>query len=321
MPHRSDAPDVVIPCRDGENRELRFALRSLEQNFDYRHIWILGSWPRWLNTSHEHLTAIPRRKYGSKYATTRAHYRFACQSPDISDPWVLWNDDFFCLRPVAELPAIHHGTMNDVMPMFATWKSKWAHGMRETYRLMRRLMPHRTLYCYDIHTPLTVHKSVMLRALDLAETLHVDAPHVRTLYGNLTQLGGTGMRDPKTQHHRPGSTPGAWLSSEERTFRTAVEPQLITAGLTDLSTFERPGIPDTGSAPRTARARDPRTYRNARHVVLKTATGPKVVRAPAPQRPTAALAAQERERRQEILERHVTQSRKGKAGCLSCGQQ
>lgn len=278
MPYRPDAPDIVIPCRSGENRELRYALRSLEAFFPYRYIWIVGSWPRWVRPDHEHLTTVRRPTLRPKYRTTRAHYRWACDHPDVTDPWVMWNDDFFLLRPLVSLPPIHRGRILDVEPQFATWQSKWAIGLRETHRLLRRLQPGRTLYSYDIHTPMLCHKATMLRALNIADHMNATAPHVRTIYGNLQRIGGTPLRDPKTYSHQPLAPGQTWLSSHENTFSTAVEPHLRAIGLTHPSPYETPGILDAQPTNRTPTAHlNADRKRRMRYRVLPGPEGNKIV--------------------------------------------
>lgn len=261
MPYTPDAPDIVLPCRNGDNPELRYALRSINQNMPHGHIWIIGAWPAWLKDS-EHLTRIRRPKQRHKYATTRAHYRYACQSPRISDPWVMWNDDFFLLRPIDQIPVLHWGPLDRAVTRFSSWTSRWANGMRDTAKLLKDLQPGTKHLCYDLHTPLTIHSASMLRALELGG--RIPAAHIRTLYGNLAHIGGTYHPDPKT--YNAPNNPKTWLSSHESTFIHAILPTLKHRGLTTPADWENLRIRDEGPRrvprARTNRARRQRmTYR------------------------------------------------------------
>jgi len=79
---------------------------------------------------------------------------------------------------------------------------------------------------YDLHVPLVVYKEPMQEALRWAEKARCDAIHVRTLYGNLVDLGGTRIRDPKMTRRSDPFPDGPWLSSSDETFRSIIEPVL-----------------------------------------------------------------------------------------------
>jgi hypothetical protein len=231
---------------------------------------------------------VKRPTLTPKYRTTRAHYRWACENPDISDPWIMWNDDFYLLHPIDKLPPIHRGRNDQVLPAFAAWHSKWAEGLRQTDAKLKRMMPGVVLYNYDIHTPLLVHKRHMRRALATAEAMRIAAPQVRTLYGNLAHLGGTQLRDPKFYAANAVPAGTTWLSSHEATFTKAIEPHLRQAGLTGHSPFEIPGVPDHAQNrnPKASDARYSARKRRMRYRVLKTPTGNRVV----PEQPAPARA-------------------------------
>lgn len=213
--------DVVYVNKDGENPELMYSLRTLK-HVNHHRVWIFGGAPVWINP--ETVTHVRRMQKGSPYRSARSHIAAACNTPDVSDPFMLWNDDFFAMRKIGKMPLLHRGPIGGVMERYANVKTVWARGLRETAAMLEE----RGLkdISYDLHAPLIVYKEQMREALRWADKARCDAIHVRTLYGNLVPLGGEIMADPKMSRRSAPFPTGPWLSSGDDTFRSTIEPVL-----------------------------------------------------------------------------------------------
>lgn len=187
-------PDLVVPVRVGAvNEQLRYALRSWAAHLPHRHVWLVGYRPPWLSG----VRHIPTGQTGhSKYRNTTTAVRAACEHPEVSDPYLLCNDDFFVMRPVVGgVPVLHRGPVAEVERYYAARRSgRYLRGMRETRDLLAQL-GHPDPLSYELHVPLLVDKTDMLHALDVGR--HLDVLHKRTLYGNLAGLGGQQTADVK----------------------------------------------------------------------------------------------------------------------------
>lgn len=225
--------DVVYVNKDGESPELRYSLRTL-RHVTHGEVWIIGGAPSWINGETVH--HIHRIQKGSPYRSTRGHIGAACNTPEVSDPFMLWNDDFFAMQKVGKMPLLHRGSLGGMMERYANVKTLWARALRETAAMVeaRGLKD----ISYDLHAPLIVHKEPMREALRWAEKAQNDAIHTRTLYGNLADLGGTQIADPKMMRRSDPFPRGSWLSSSDDTFRSAVEPVLRYL-FPDKSIYER----------------------------------------------------------------------------------
>ena len=207
--------DIVYVCRAGENRELRYSLRSVSANVAHERVHIVGGWPPWISPA-VHLHERPT--LGTKYLTTTAHVRYACGAPEISDPFILFNDDFFALEQVPEIRPMHRGDVDSVLRRYRTLNSPWARGMRATAQHLRATFPDRLLYSYEVHVPMIIHKEKMIMALDMAEAMAIPAPHKRTIYGNVAELGGEMIVDPKIDRNSTRLPDGPWLSTDDSRF-------------------------------------------------------------------------------------------------------
>lgn len=215
--------DIVYVCRDGENPELRYSLRSLK-NVPHDKVWIIGGAPHWV--SEQEVRVVRRPQMLSPYLSTRDHIRAACMNPDVSDPFQLWNDDFYAMRYIGSLHMYHRGPLSVAVENFGHSRLPWSRGLLETARMVDGLDMETSPKFYDLHLPMVIQKEAMKAALSWASHSRVDAVHVRTLYGNL--IGGPGVphHDVKMLRRTDPFPDGPWLSSGDNTFRPTVEPVL-----------------------------------------------------------------------------------------------
>ncbi|MFJ1695657.1 hypothetical protein ACIOHC_10980 [Streptomyces sp. NPDC088252] len=190
--------DIVVPVREGAaNTQLRYALRSWAANLPHRRVWLIGYRPAWV-ADVEHL---PTRQSGTKYQNTTVAMRAACEHPDVTDRFLLCNDDFFVMQAQESMPVLHRGPVREVERYYETRNSgKYLRGMQETRALLESL-GHSDPLSYELHVPLLVDKAGMLDALDAGQRL--DVVHKRTLYGNLAGLGGDRIDDVKVLTRSP----------------------------------------------------------------------------------------------------------------------
>lgn len=215
--------DAVYVCRTGENPELRYSLRTLEKNVDHGAVWIFGDAPAWVDRVSVEVVQNPQKV--SPYASTRAHIAKAVHDPRVSDPFTLWNDDFYAMKPVGSVEMTNRGPLDAMLEEHRGPRTPWVRALQDTMRLVKEMGVENPL-SYDHHAPLVVKKAEMAEALEIAKRAREDAVHLRTIYGNLVGVAGVTIEDPK-MHRRTDKFPtGPWLSSSDGTFRSAVEPVL-----------------------------------------------------------------------------------------------
>lgn len=232
------ALDVVVPVREEPaNESLRYALRSWAAHLPHRRVWTVGHRHRWLADEVGH---IPTVQDGGKFANTTAAVRAACAHPDVSDPFVLADDDMFTMRPLpGGMPVLHRGLVVDVERYYeARGPAVYLRGMRETRQLLEEL-GHPSPLSYELHVPLPVGKAGMVDALDRARYLGL--PHKRTLYGVLAGIGGEQAEDVKVRHRAPrGYGPeDRFLSTMPDSFTNGHVGKFIRARFPEPSPYER----------------------------------------------------------------------------------
>lgn len=206
--------DVVYPLKrdNGGDPELRYSLRSLK-NLPHSGVVLSGGRPPWavdvLHLDHE---PAP-----DKYQDAKWNIIAACESPEVSDPFVLMNDDFFVIRPINEVPVYNRGLSLHVESDYLLRhpNSRYLRGMRETREELERF-GYTDILSFALHVPMVVHKQMLLKAIEMGEGLPVW--HIRTAYGALAGLKGETIPDVKVHLMYKGLPNREFASTADRTF-------------------------------------------------------------------------------------------------------
>ena len=202
--------DIVYVCREGENEELRYSIRSVVENLEScSKVWVVGSKPDWYTGNF-----IPVENISDKFTNIRNCIKIACETDDISDDFVLMNDDFFILRKLNSVSLYHGGLLFNRYQTHTAMMGPngYAKLLLRTHEVLRKEGVAEPLN-YDLHTPMVINKTNMLSV--------VDQPYsIRSYYGNKFNIDGELLEDVKLYNGRKTSTidMSTFMSTEDRSF-------------------------------------------------------------------------------------------------------
>lgn len=213
--------DVVIPVADEpDNEELRYCLRSLV-NVPHRNVFTVGHRHKFLSDKVQHINVMQKRTL-SRFENSARNLFLACNDERVSKSFYWFNDDFYAIRPVSDIPYYHMGDIREhVQRKYNGRSSQYIRAMLRTADFLKQ-KGYPTL-CYEVHAPIKIHKSKFIKVYNLTRNRHV-VPHGadRSLYANIQMLGGEQIDDVKV--YKPNdpipnmpfvsSGPGSWVQGD-----------------------------------------------------------------------------------------------------------
>lgn len=171
----------VVPLGIGSRHndlELKYSLRSLQP----KDCWLIGTCPTWYNGNHikQSETGISTLNIWQKLLT-------ACYTPEISDPFIYGNDDYFYLKNVP-LDNYYGNLMGN---------NEYKRVARYTLEILKYNNLN-TLF-FDVHRPMLVYKQQLIDTYNFFEA-HLKINQsllVKSCYGNYAGLSGTLVTDCK----------------------------------------------------------------------------------------------------------------------------
>jgi hypothetical protein len=178
--------DLVYICKDGDNEELRYSIRSAIKNLPHDKVWVVGGKPDWYTGNY-----IEVSQSKAKYTNAKNNLKAICSSEDISESFILMNDDFYIINKVKSVPYMYSGTLDDKIKQ----RENIFNG--NTYMILLkqtlgslRIKKKTIALDYELHVPMVMEKKKLAKVLKLSGLW-------RSVYGNVFDVGGIKMKDVK----------------------------------------------------------------------------------------------------------------------------
>jgi len=186
--------DFVYICKDGTNEELKYSIRSVIESFPEASIWLVGGKPDWYVGNY-----IKVEQKESKYKNAVKNLKTICFSQEISESFILMNDDFYIIKKIDKIENFHSGYLLDKINLYQklNGNSQYTRKLLSTYKKLKALGFENPLD-YELHVPMIMEKEKLKTVLELLDQcLH------RSTYGNKFNVGGTQMEDVKVYNSGP----------------------------------------------------------------------------------------------------------------------
>lgn len=219
------------------NEELRYSLRSVEENWQYNRVWFYGGCPDGISPDHR---VSPPQNKPSKWENVRSMILKACRNDNITENFWLFNDDFFILRPISEDMKQHYnGTLERQIE-----RVERRHGGNMTDYTLRLRHLVETLdnagkltLNYSVHKPILINRK---KAIEVLEKFP-DEPMFRALYGNYWNIGGEDSSDNKimkVEYNIEKVKNWSYLSTSDTSFQCGNIGKWVRSRFPNRSRFE-----------------------------------------------------------------------------------
>lgn len=185
--------DIVIPYLPNKSGELEACIDLIRKNVPHRYIHVIDEKFHTIS----HVDQILKLKW-------------AIENLDLTDEFYLFNDDFFVLEPIEEIPYFHRGSLKEQSNKRTS--GYYGLALKNTLSYLDE-----GALSYELHIPFLFHKG-LLKLLIPTLTPRIykrNCPLIRSTYGNLTAVGGQYMDDVKNVEDFEGKT---YLSTNELSF-------------------------------------------------------------------------------------------------------
>ncbi len=228
--------DIVYMVKDAiYNDELKYSLRSVDKNFPHNRVVFIGGKPMYL---HPDKQIVINQKGKTKWDRVRAMLELVGKDDNLTENFVLFNDDFFVMKPVNRLPAYRYGTLRQLCGRIERKNNgnPTAYTLNIGTTISALKEAHLPISNFELHVPIILNRKKLLEII----TSFPDIRGTRSLYGNtfLSHVA-TPLKDVKI--YDKGSLPDVeqtFVSTDDQSFSGGKVGAYIREQFPDKSRWE-----------------------------------------------------------------------------------
>lgn len=150
--------DIVIPYkRTHDELELRYALRSISENFQkVGRVYLVGDKPEWVRN----VEYIPNTNKDHKRINVGYALRMAMWRDELSKEFLIWNDDMFLLEPLEEIPLWHGKSLKEFGALYNSRYPQSYYTKKIHQTTAKSDLPH-----FELHIPILVDKEKLMEQI------------------------------------------------------------------------------------------------------------------------------------------------------------
>jgi hypothetical protein len=191
--------DVVYILGKGsvwQDNEIRYSLRSIYKNLiDLDNVYIIGEKPPWVKNINHISCPDP---YPIKWKNGYYKIKKACEIPDLSNDFLLMNDDFFIMKKILakNYPYYYNGILTTKTKHYSKkFLTTWETTAKRLKKNKKRILN------FSIHRPFVYNKNMFLNLPEIP--IDILGFSVRSFYANYYNLPARKSIDPITM---PGAS-------------------------------------------------------------------------------------------------------------------
>lgn len=185
--------DIVYFVKETpHNEELRYSLRSVDLNLPHKRVWIFGGCPT--NIIPDVRVRVDQVSK-TKWDNVHSMYKMVCENKEITDNFIMFNDDFFIMKPTDKIEPLYRCALDEHIKILEPTKPS---AYSKLLRACRETLTGEPL-SYELHTPFIFNKKKLMGMLTSFPGQHC----TRTMYGNIYNIGGERANDVKIFNSSP----------------------------------------------------------------------------------------------------------------------